>query len=378
MGCAGSSSNDECGDNAILPWPDSGGGISFQKIQLSTLKNLYELKGAAAEIYFENGFNGSGFSGPVARPRLTRSGKVCVPTDAASSLALTTYGHMERIYLFDRELGIDQNLRWPRKVGLDVAIRTASGHSHNNAHYIPAADVMAVIPYNQTGLPLAINAGVLAHEHFHSHFQAKVSLVLNSILSFAPAVESFFYLGFNIKPVTENVDDLDITQMSSLNNFVLRGWNEGLADVYAAMYSGRSDFFADSLPAVASARNLEGDVRLFDSGEGLRQLASERRSPSFLVGWAYFQGANLARVLFQVAKLSGVLPKNFVRQIMQRLPAVVALLQTDYRQRVLDSEAILPVLLEGIEMSPVACDVVKKAASRTLVQERFQACLRPL
>lgn len=61
--CA-NSPQDECGGRVLMLWPNESGSYSFQEIQLSTLNSPYELKGSAAEVYYENGVSDGGFAGP--------------------------------------------------------------------------------------------------------------------------------------------------------------------------------------------------------------------------------------------------------------------------------------------------------------------------
>src|SRR5690606_7976149 len=85
-GCAGSLTG-ECGDKFILLWNGE-----FREVQVTTLASPYELRGAAAEIYYNAPIRYEGYTGRVARPKLSRTGDgVCVPLDVNSSMALTVY-----------------------------------------------------------------------------------------------------------------------------------------------------------------------------------------------------------------------------------------------------------------------------------------------
>ncbi|MGE4133373.1 MAG: hypothetical protein AB7F86_17145 [Bdellovibrionales bacterium] len=372
-GCSGKT-NEKCGDKFLVLWPSENRNYSFQEVQLKTLRSSLELKGEAAEIFLERGFTSSGFTGSVARPQLTRSGDVCVPQDAQSSVALATYAHFEKLMGFDEGLGIRGFLRWPRKVGIDIHMTSADGRSHNNAHYISGLDITAVIPYSKTGVPLSLNPGIMAHEHFHAYFQTLVADRLNRSLPASLSVEKFFYMGFGAKPTVEDVDTVDLRRVESLNNFVLRGWNEGLADFYGSVFSGRSDFFVESLPEASIYRDLDGKLVPFQKGQVLVDMsgATDRAN---LLGYTYGQGTVLARFLTRFAEAQGLLPRELLQRILVRLPEVAELMRGEYSKTVMDSEKVVPVLLRDLTLKSRACTVLTSTLSKELLHEKYRECL---
>jgi len=123
VGCA-NNSHDQCGNKVLLLWPTASNEFKFREIEFTTLKSPYELKGSAAEVFYEGRVTDSGYDGSVARPRLTRAkGGLCVPTDAGSSMALTAYKHFENLQIFDRSLGRG-------RPGF-VAAQSGCGNSHS-------------------------------------------------------------------------------------------------------------------------------------------------------------------------------------------------------------------------------------------------------
>jgi len=385
-GCA-NNTHDECGDKFLLLWPTAANDYSFQEVHLSTLKSAYEVRGSAAEVYVESRITDSGFEGKPARPRLTRSsGGLCVPMDVTSSMALTAYAHFEHIQKFDQKLQVDKQISWPRKVGVEIHIRAGEGHTHNNAHYFSKADAVAVIPYNNDGLPLGLNPGVLAHEHFHSHFQAQVINPLNDAIDILTSVEQFFYAGFGVKPQVEDLDNEQLNTAGSLNKFVVRSWNEGLADFYASVYTDSREFFSKSLANLASVRDLGGPLRGFKSGaelvgqagqnlpvaastESMRQ--ARRRN---MVGTSYQQGTLLARLMYRVAQSGSVSPRDLLQRVLTRLSRVPSLVSPQFHARVIDFEEIVPVLLEGQTLNAVACESMKQALSKPILLRSFPQC----
>lgn len=376
VGCADTLSQKNCGDRFQLLWPTAANRMSFENVQIFTLKSPYELKGEAAEVYYEAGLEDDGFTGSPARPNLTNSGDgVCIPMDTGSSLAITTYAQFERLLYFDRELKAENQVTWPRKVGVNIHLRNSDGRTHNNAHYFAKNDSVAVIPYTLTGLPIGLNPGILAHEHFHGHFQAQVIAPLNLIIDEVITVDQFFYAGFSIKPTVDDVENGDLTSVQGLNKFVIRAWNEGLADLYGGIFSGESDFFSKSVSNLGSMRDLRSPLGLFKSASAFereaRALGGVKES---LIGTSYYQGALLARALYQYVTLSGIDGKAFLSHIMSRLPALADTVKADFNYRVFDFEDVVPVLLEGQTVPLAACEVLRATLSKPMLIERFRQC----
>ncbi len=377
FGCA-NSSHDECGDKFLLLWPTASKEFKFQEVHLSTLKSPYELKGSAAEIFFESRITDSGYEGSVARPRLTRSGGgVCVPMDAGSSMALTAYAHFEQLYYFDRQLKVDRQISWPRKVGVEIHLSSPEGETHNNAHYFSKADAIAVIPYTQDGLTLSLNPGVLAHEHFHSHFQAQVIAPLNSIIEVLMSVEQLFYSGFGIKPEVDDVNAGNSQTTGGMNKFVIRSWNEGLADFYGAVFSDNRDFFSKSLSKLGPQRDLSGPIQNFRSGQDLInqfEMVPLNKRNAVGVSYSYHQGTMLARVLYRIA-LSGIMPPTeLLKHILLKLPKFPAMISPAFSHHVMDFEDVLPSALEGITLNPAACETIKATVSKSTLLRSFSSC----
>ena len=377
IGCA-NSSKDECGDKFLLLWPTASDEFKFQVVHLSTLKSAYELKGSAAEIYYESRITDSGFEGKIARPRLTRAGGgVCVPMDTGSSMALTTYAHFEQLYKFDQQLGVDGQVSWPRKVGVEIHLRSPNGHTHNNAHYFTKADAVAVIPYSHDALTLALNPGVLAHEHFHAHFQSQVMRPLNFALEILTSVEHLFYSGFGIKPAVQDADNGNIDGIGGVNKFIVRSWNEGLADFYGSVFSKTRDFFSSSFEKEGPLRDLGGPLLPFRTGKELllqlNQARPEKRNETG-VGYSYNQGTMLARVLYRIARSGAMAPQNLLKHVVLKLNKIPAMVSPSFSTQVMEFEQVLPAILEGITLNPAACEAIRATVSETVLLRSFSSC----
>lgn len=363
MGCNSSPEKHEGDIKFLLLWPSEDGTYRPQEVTLTTLNSPYEMKGSAAEVYYENAIGDSGFQGSIARPHLTRAGDVYVPRDAESAQAVAAYAHLEKIYLYEKELGLETQVSWPRRIG--VAIRlTATGNisTHNNAHYFSRFDSIAVLPFSpMNGVPIGMNLGIIAHEHFHAHYQRLVMQPMTEALG-----------------DVEKVEDLQLRTNFERNNIVLRGWNEGLADFFASTFLRQDDFFFASLPSESPKRTLDGPVLKMATADQYKSVLAAHIGPSLgLLNFAYQQGTFLARMLREVSERSGMDRDLFLRQVMLNLSKLPSLIQDRYRREVLSFEEIVPVALEGLKVDKGICDVLSQSLSDEFKNRSFASCSAP-
>lgn len=362
LGCSGGSAP-SCGKSALLLWPNATDKASFQEISFSTLSSLDRLQGSAAEIYYANGLDNSSFQGSVAEPHLTNAGGVCVPQDVPSSLALNAYAQFERLEVFENELGTKDQITWPRKVGVEILLKGRPFDVQNNAHYYGQQDVITLVPYTiSSELPVSLNQGIVAHEHFHAHFQAQVVRYLNR----------------NLGVSVEDLERSDSSSPEGLNNFVLRGWNEGLADFFAVTYTGSPNFFAASVKA--PGRDVRLDIARFLTGDDFQAMAKNLTSSSTekqflnLTANAYGQGALLARLMWRLSRQSDGSPKAFLSRVMKRLPQLAVALALDYKTRVKSFSDVLPLLLKDETLSTQSCNQLRVAGGNEMVSQEFTQC----
>lgn len=381
-GCSGP--KDTCGKDFLVLWPSAQGPYEYQTLSLPTLNSPYELKGKVAEIYFENELSArNGYIGSVARPHLTRSNGICVPTDVGSSIAVSTYAQMEKIYEYDRSMGVENQIPWPRKVGVQVNLIGANGVVQNNALYLSQHDVMGLVPYSQNGLPTGVNIGIVAHEHFHAHFQHQIYNRLNNVLTSDLNLEALFHPVNSLYPSIEDVEKADVRSVRGVNSFVLRSWNEGLADLYGALYTNRPDFVRESLPQLMDkiedgrdvSRNLSGQLEPMSTGPSFRFELAQRDSMRFsTVSTSYREGTLLARLLYRVAKSGSEAPSEFLSRVMTRLPNVADWVAPNFDHELIDVEAIVPVLLEGMPLNRKACKALREGLHRETFEGSFPSC----
>lgn len=374
MGCG--SAKNECGNRFMVLWPNQNGEYAFRDVEFSTLNSPYQLKSNVAEVFYQSTIRNGGYQGPVARPHLTRSDGVCVPMNAQSSMAAAAYGHMEHIYKFERRLGVLHQLIWPRKIGIDILLQGDPRDTQDNAHYVTDHDLIVIVPSSRARVPIALNPGVIAHEHFHAHFQRHV---LNPVKEVLPNVR------------IEQLDGANLTTYGGVNNFVVRAWNEGLADFYASVYTGRPDSLLDSLDehiirgrAVGDLQRCERGVRASrDLSKPLRRLSTTREfvriahdprmNPTAFKAQSYCEGVMLARLLYRIANEEGKSPTAFLKHILLQLNQLQPLLINSYANQVIDLDAIVPVILEHWPLTAAACRDLNSVMSQSTMK-RWGRC----
>jgi hypothetical protein len=373
-----SNTKNKCGNKVLLLWPDAQGHYALREVELDTLPSPYKVSGPAARIYFEGQFDDSGFHGSEAEPHLTGAGGVCVPQDTASSSALNAYAQYERLYQWEKLLGIAGQISWPRQVGLQTHLMGSPDDIENNAHYYGSMDATAFVPYTLGNLPIGLNFGIVAHELFHAHFQSQVVAAMNRGLQERVSIESRIRLQLPYEPVVDDLSSNDGRTDIGLNNYIVRGWNEGLADFFAYVYTDLPDFFVSSLPARAAERNLTGEPEVFPTAYVLKQKAfnAYRNTDPIrhLTGESYHLGTQLSRLLYHVAAVAGEPLPVFLHRIMERLDTLPARLLPDYTVSVLNFDDIVSQLLAGMTLNPAVCERLSRVVRPETLQRDFSKC----
>jgi hypothetical protein len=245
----------------------SQGKYSMSIAELSSIFDLTHLKGAAANILIEPHQFKNQLRGRNPEIHYMRNSHgVIVATDADSLQMLALYTQFEKLRSLDKEMGVESANKWPVKVAVNATTRNSDGSTEeNNAFYAGQFDAYLFAPYSQSQLPLAVNSGVIGHEHFHSLFQ---HLVIDPLKEKYPDPtqptahdDKSRLAAFGISSIAG--DDTGASDMSDdssngvkYNALLLRGLNEGLADVWGWVYSGDENFVQRSLHGVGLSRSL--------------------------------------------------------------------------------------------------------------------------
>lgn len=328
-----------------LPWSEQGGNIKFTKVHLKTLSDPRRISGAAARVYWQAGAGGEkGFSGPVVEPRLARRGHTWLPLDIVSQQGLAVYGIYERLMEFDKSLGVQGRLQWPRSVGLQIRVRTPTGPKFNNALYDPDLDATIVVPYLLDDMPPALNKGILAHEHFHAHFASVFHNVVQTKNRMAP------------------------TQTELMNTLSVAGWNEGLADFYAYVFTQDPSFMKASFSGAIGLRELKGAPPSLPTWVSLANEVSCAKYPCHFPALdlpvIYYMGTSLARTL--VLWSETVKTPNASMLILKDVFSLLEHWPTDFEATVksgqVEPSGFLQALIQHskLPIPPALCEELKK------------------
>lgn len=231
-----------------IPIYGSGGSYEMRVVQLETVDNLKVFGGSSARFFYSPGVEGNSIVGLQPSVKLGKDADgVYFPLDAVSLQMLTIYYHSEKLRDFDRALEIENVTRWPKTIVLNAQIANARPDvRHNNAFYWPDRDAMVFVPYTQSSLPISVNGGVIGHEHFHYIFESLVERQVKKNGMYdeeAPGAA-----GTTIAEGNESGGSCTGTDGRKRYLLLLsRALNEGLADVWAWLYSGDTRFVERSL-----------------------------------------------------------------------------------------------------------------------------------
>ncbi len=300
------------------------GVIRLQVVELFSVLNLQKMKGSAAQFFIDpevssyNPKEALFLTGSSPQIQYVRNADgVIVPTDDLSLQLLTVYAHFEKLKILDEQLGIGNLLAWPAKVAMNVNFKTGGAKVENNALYSAQFDALLVVPYTEKALPLLINAGVMAHEHFHAIFQ---KLVIAPLKEKYPSLRKSLQQA-NVHDEDQRLKDMglwedhildqrkiDNTPVSDDETFfrllysatLMRGINEGFADVWGWVYSGDTGFVGRSIVQEKMGRSLDTPLeRLTSADEVYTQIKLYGQSDPYLIG------NQLARAIKKFAVMYG-------------------------------------------------------------------------
>ena len=312
LGCSEKSDTSQAQGTVSVQIPNQIDANSYQMytVNLFEISNLKEVAGKFARFFYSPGSSNSQLVGSAPQARFIKSGSVFIPADVLSAQMATIYYHMQNLAALDTKAGAAGINAWPRSIGLETQIVENDRTRKNNAFYDGMTDSMMFVPFTGSQLPISVNAGIIAHEHFHSLFFKMVvkpavteKKIMNSIVSAheSEVVETKPAKSVNPKTISEKKKAL------LFNEVYLRGLNEGLADFWGWIYTNDPDFMHWSLPVFSEARNLSisaaavghyiTDEKINDAIDDAIQISEQPRLA--LVDYAYFIGTPHARFLKQ-------------------------------------------------------------------------------
>lgn len=387
----------------LLPWPDADGNYSLQYVKIETLESPNQASGPAAEIFVNPNFSESGYSGPIAQPKVTKINGNYHPEDVNSGMALAAYAQYERLWKFENRVFGKTNIYWPRRVGIELQLLDfqTGAVEHSNARFYSRQDVTAFFPFygDKKHLALSLNASILSHEHFHAHFDRSVLAPVIRLYEIASLQENFgeemfseeiFYPGFPSSPgiryEVKSLEQMNFSTHEDFNYLVLRAWNEGLADFYAAVYTRSPKMMNLSLDFLVGLdeRNVDGQFsgllnreafkkRLIEGQNSALKDADESWCSSLVC--AYRQGTQVARLLYSLASTHEE-REILLQVIVRNLPSITMPVAESFAQRDLQMDEVIGFLLKDFRLSGEQCEVLRKSISNQVFAENFSSCFQ--
>jgi len=270
--------NKNVGHQVWIPWPNRDGQYRLQKIQIDTINQWSPIRGSAINIrsHFTPINQTQATATEVVMDYTTDSSGAVIPMTQYSLEIASIYANFERLQQLDQKLGIiDSNIA--RNVYVKFKSYKDGYMMTNNALYNVITNAFYIVPYTNSGLPISVNGAILAHEHFHSIFgrllqeplfQYAKSKNVDLFEDYAEEENSFFKNEFgelySENGLIENKDESPESEAKKefrekllgdsgvfanyhLNRIFLMALNEGLADVWAWLYSDNPCFIAPSL-----------------------------------------------------------------------------------------------------------------------------------
>lgn len=354
VACTAPKSETETASGSVrvrLPIVDKDGVNSIGEKTLAGLTSLAEVSGAYAQFIFAPRITEQGLVGFAPRAKFMKTGSgVFVPADEQSQHLAAIYSQFEDLFRLDQEMGLGDVLTWPRVVGISVRLLTNGQVVTDNAFYDGGSDAILVVPYKNGLLPLAMNPGVLGHEHFHALFDR---LVLRPLLEknaisrrMNPSNHPVDVLSDYFEKLKIKTADIELDKGESADlmtrTVLVKSVNEGLADVWGWVHSGDTEFVGRSLPKFKTLRDLKamgaGPQPLVPATAfraAVTQISHTYEKPeSVLNDFAYYPAAQLAKALVDVWSTDqGDLTPDEVRReaghrLIEALPVIVDALTT--------------------------------------------------
>jgi hypothetical protein len=299
----------------IAPMNNQQGQYKFGSIVLEGISDIQTLAGKYVQFKFSPRIENGKLEGGSPKTRFVKNTKgEYAPADELTQQMVSIYAHLQNLAKLDDELGATGVNTWPRDVGVGVRV---SGGLKNNAFYDGNSDAMLSVPYDKSGLAIAINGGILAHEHFHSLFY-KLAVRENFLKTSIHDEQSLIQIEKDLQLTPGNhADEISAESLRNLYNIVLvRGLNEGLADYWGWMYSGDTDFISQSLPKEGAGRSLKVTNHNQENTLPNQQIiehalsvlystGNQESMREYTVGYAYTVGTKISRVLKKMAEIYG-------------------------------------------------------------------------
>ncbi|MBK7960269.1 MAG: hypothetical protein IPK04_03005 [Bdellovibrionales bacterium] len=324
-GCTKPNSEDIGGSiETQIPLQNHAGEYSLQRVQLTQLQSLRSMRGDYAEFFLSPKVQSGGLDGSAFQGRYAKMGDLWIARDMMSLTAATIYYHLQELWHLDSSVGAADLKPKRQQVALSAIIEDGDGRVQNNALFEVSSRALLFVTYTDTDLPISVNSGILAHEHFHSLFYPLVlePLIQGNFVSdahsglyqlagHAPSRSSGSVTTASNSPVptaTSPATDASQKRRNLIYHLLwLKAINEGLADVWGWAYTWDPDFISLSLPSQKTLRTLkvQQEISSFVKASSMKPLAAVidqadlEDIPSLITNAGYVVGTEWARFFKQ-------------------------------------------------------------------------------
>ncbi|HEX4924422.1 MAG TPA: hypothetical protein VFV50_10060 [Bdellovibrionales bacterium] len=353
-----------------MPWPDSEGVYSLQAVAVPTLNNTKTMQGAAATIKIHAGPNG-----PQPEANFVVDGDgVLIPGDYLTLQMSVAYAHLEKLMFIEQRLGLDALLPRPRKITIEYPMYDESGAAvFDNAFYYPTWDSLVLLPYRRRELPITVNAGILAHEHFHAIFQ--------HTLGSAPAAAELHGLEISWAELPSVSCGEDMKREVSARAVgkpagrnapmvILRALNEGLADFWGWYYTRDENFIAHSLPHAGPTRRVVSQLKTLPD-EKFFEAISRVEDTRTLLTTAYCLGTYFSRFARRLADVEGA------DEVAGRLLRNLIRMRSQSQIKVKPDLVLSLFFASSSELTPSRCTMIKDFTAALTDSALSKACEVP-
>lgn len=264
-------------------------------VTIKNIHNLNEVFGNYAQFYFTPESAKDSLAGTAPKAQFIRTqDNVYVPSNTITQQMFSIYYHIQNLNDYSFEISTNLKQKIPFSVGLNTLVsgnqNQNDSNAHNNAFYDGESNALLFVPYTLKQIPIAVNAGIIAHEFFHSIF-------------FKSILKNFNFQQDNLfKQFTKTDAALNAYYF---NQTLVRGINEGLADYWGWVYTTSTDYISDSLPQYGASRKLElstDRIGLTETKTDIEQKVNEARAVTlkpndYLSAYIYKIGTPHARYL---------------------------------------------------------------------------------
>lgn len=296
-----------------IPVQADANHYELKTVELLGIKDLTTMDGAYAHFFYSPGSEGSQLTGSPPKARFVQSGHTFIPMDYMSGQMAALYYHMQNLATLDAKVGAGDVNQWPRAVGLETHVIEGDGFKQDNAFYDGQTDAMMFVPFTKSDLPISINAGIVAHEHFHSLFYKlviKSAIAENKVLTGSASIHGEYQSNIGAALKMQKADQKS-QKVLLYNEAYLRGLNEGLADFWGWTYTEDADFMRWSLPGYVASRSLTlsaEDIGHYQTKQNISQAIDgfaeqSEQMQNAIINYSYEIGTPHARFLKMLAQI---------------------------------------------------------------------------